>query len=115
MAVIGLEPEIMGMGPVGASKKALARAGLTIADMDFIELNEAFAVQAMAVVKELGIDESKLNVDGGAVALGHPLGASGARVTGKAATLLNKRGGKYALAALCIGGGMGMATVLEKI
>jgi acetyl-CoA acyltransferase len=115
MAVSGLEPEIMGMGPVSASKKALARAGLSISDMDFIELNEAFAVQAMAVVKELGIDEAKLNVDGGAVALGHPLGASGARVTGKAATLLHKRGGKYALATLCIGGGMGMATVLEKL
>jgi acetyl-CoA acyltransferase len=115
MAVSGLEPEIMGMGPVSASRKALARAGLAIKDMDFIELNEAFAVQAMAVVKELGIDEAKLNVDGGAVALGHPLGASGARVTGKAAMLLSKRGGKYALATLCIGGGMGMATVLEKI
>jgi len=115
MAVTGLEPEIMGMGPVEASKKALARAGLKISDMDFVELNEAFAVQAMAVAKELGIDEAKLNVEGGAVALGHPLGASGARVTGKAAMLLNKRGGKYALATLCIGGGMGMATVLEKI
>jgi acetyl-CoA acyltransferase len=115
MAVTGLEPEIMGMGPVEASRKALKRAGLTIADMDFVELNEAFAVQAMAVIKELGIDESKLNVDGGAVALGHPLGASGARVTGKAAQLLSKRGGKYALSCLCIGGGMGMATVLEKI
>lgn len=115
MSVVGLEPEIMGMGPVEASRKALARAGLKISDMDFVELNEAFAVQAMAVVKELGIDESKLNVEGGAVALGHPLGASGARVTGKAAMLLNKRGGKYALSCLCIGGGMGMATVLEKI
>ena len=115
MAVSGLEPEIMGLGPVEASKKALARAGLTIKDMDFVELNEAFAVQAMAVVRELGIDESKLNVEGGAVALGHPLGASGARVTGKAAMLLSKRGGNYALSCLCVGGGMGMATVLEKI
>ncbi len=115
MAVTGLEPAIMGMGPVEASKKALERAGLSIGDMDFVELNEAFAVQAMAVVKELGVDEAKLNVDGGAVALGHPLGASGARVTGKAAQLLHDRGGKYALSCLCIGGGMGMATVLEKV
>jgi acetyl-CoA acyltransferase len=115
MAVSGLEPEIMGLGPVEASRKALKRAGLTINDMDFIELNEAFAVQAMSVIKELGIDESKLNVDGGAVAIGHPLGASGARVTGKAAQLLHKHGKKYALSTLCIGGGMGMATVLEKI
>ncbi|MDX2112892.1 MAG: thiolase family protein [Alphaproteobacteria bacterium] len=114
MAVSGLEPEIMGLGPVEASKKALARAGLKISDMDFVELNEAFAVQAMAVAKELGIDESKLNVEGGAVALGHPLGASGARVTGKAAMLLKQRGGNYALSCLCVGGGMGMATVLEK-
>ena len=115
MAVSGLEPEIMGLGPVEASKKALARAGLSIKDMDFVELNEAFAVQAMAVARELGIDESKLNVEGGAVALGHPLGASGARVTGKAASLLATRGGNYALSCLCVGGGMGMATVLEKI
>ncbi len=115
MAVSGLEPEIMGLGPVEASKKALARAGLKISDMDFVELNEAFAVQAMAVARELGIDESKLNVEGGAVALGHPLGASGARVTGKAAMLLKQRGGNYALSCLCVGGGMGMATVLEAV
>jgi len=115
MAVTGLEPEVMGLGPIEASKKALARAGISMKDIDFVELNEAFAVQAMAVARELGIDENKLNVEGGAVALGHPLGASGARVTGKAAMLLNKRGGKYALSCLCIGGGMGMATVLEKI
>ncbi|MGE0753645.1 MAG: acetyl-CoA C-acyltransferase [Alphaproteobacteria bacterium] len=115
MASTGLEPEIMGLGPVEASKKALARAGLKLSDMDFIELNEAFAAQSISVVKELGIDESKLNVDGGAIALGHPLGASGARITGKAAKLLHDRGGKYALATLCVGGGMGMATVLEKI
>ena len=115
MAVSGLEPEIMGLGPVEASRKALKRAGITMADIDFIELNEAFAVQAMSVIKELGIDETKLNVEGGAVALGHPLGASGARVTGKAAQLLHKHGKKYALSCLCVGGGMGMATVLEKI
>lgn len=115
MATSGLEPEIMGLGPVESSKKALARAGLSLKDMDFIELNEAFAVQSMAVVKELGIDESKLNVEGGAVALGHPLGASGARVVGTAAHLLHKHQKKYALATLCIGGGMGMATVLEAV
>jgi acetyl-CoA acyltransferase len=115
MAVSGLEPEIMGLGPVEASRKALSRAGISMADVDFVELNEAFAVQAMSVIKELGIDEAKLNVEGGAVALGHPLGASGARVTGKAAQLLHKHGKKYALACLCVGGGMGMATVLEKI
>ncbi|MFO0388641.1 MAG: thiolase family protein [Alphaproteobacteria bacterium] len=115
MAVSGLEPEIMGLGPVEATLKALKRAGITLADIDIIELNEAFAVQAMSVIKELGIDESKLNIDGGAVAIGHPLGASGARVTGKAAQLLHKHGKKYALSALCVGSGMGMATVLEKI
>lgn len=114
-AVSGLAPEIMGLGPVYASKKALERAGLTLADMDFVELNEAFAAQVLSVVKELGIDPAKLNVEGGAVALGHPLGASGARITGKAAKLLKDRGGKYALATACIGGGMGIATVLEAI
>lgn len=115
VAVVGLDPEIMGLGPVEASKKALARAGITIKDIDIVELNEAFAVQALSVIKELGIDESKLNIEGGAVAIGHPLGASGARITGKAAMLLSKTGGKYALATACIGGGMGIATVLEKI
>jgi acetyl-CoA acyltransferase len=105
----------MGLGPVGASKKALARAGIGLRDIDIIELNEAFAAQVLSVVKELGIDESKLNIEGGAIALGHPLGASGARITGKAAMLLNRTGGKYALATACIGGGMGIATVLEKI
>lgn len=115
MAVSGLKPEVMGLGPVYASKKALERAGLTLQDMDFIELNEAFAAQVLAVSKELGIDMNKLNVEGGATALGHPLGASGARITGKAAKLLKDRGGKYALATACIGGGMGIATVLEAI
>jgi acetyl-CoA acyltransferase len=115
MAVSGVEPEIMGIGPVTATQKALARAGLKLSDIDIFELNEAFAVQAMSVVKELGIDESKLNIDGGAVAIGHPLGASGARVVGKAAQLLQKHNKKYALATLCIGGGMGMTTVLEKV
>ena len=113
-ATTGLEPEIMGMGPVEASRKALARAGIEAKDLDIIELNEAFAAQALASISELGLDEAKVNIEGGAIALGHPLGASGARITGKAAYLLNKTGGKYALASMCIGGGMGIATVLEK-
>lgn len=113
-AVSGIDPEVMGLGPVEAATKALKRAGLTLADMDIIELNEAFAAQALGVIKELGIDTSKLNLDGGAIALGHPLGASGARITGKAASLLKKHGKKYALATMCIGGGQGIATVLER-
>lgn len=114
-AVSGLEPDIMGLGPVEASRKALKRAGLDIKDIDIIELNEAFAVQALSVIKELGLDPAKVNIEGGAVALGHPLGASGARITGKAAQLLAKHGKRYALATQCIGGGQGIATILEKI
>lgn len=114
-AVSGIAPEIMGLGPVDASKKALARAGIEVADLDVIECNEAFAVQAMAVIAELGLDASKVNLDGGALALGHPLGATGARITGKAAQLLHDRNGKYALATQCIGGGQGIATILEAI
>ncbi len=114
-AIAGLEPEIMGLGPIPASKLALERAGLTAADIDVWEINEAFAAQAIPVQAELNIPEAKLNMHGGAIALGHPLGASGARITGKAAQLLHDTGGKYALASMCIGGGMGIATVLEKI
>ena len=114
-ATSGITPEIMGLGPVEASKKALARAGLTLADIDIIELNEAFSVQALGVIAELELDASKINLDGGAIALGHPLGASGARITGKAAQLLVKHGKKYALATQCIGGGQGIATVLERV
>lgn len=114
-AVAGLEPSIMGLGPIHASKKALEMAGLTIADIDIAELNEAFAAQAMPCCNELGLDMSKVNIEGGAIALGHPLGASGARITGKAAKLLKREGGKYALASACIGGGMGIATVLEAV
>ena len=113
MAVSGCAPEIMGIGPVEASRKALSRAGLTIADIDIIELNEAFAAQALSVLQELGADESKVNLDGGAIALGHPLGASGGRITGKAASLLQREGKRRALATMCIGGGQGIATVLE--
>lgn len=115
MAVEGLAPEVMGLGPVYATKTALARAGIELGDVDLVELNEAFAAQSLACIQEMGVDMAKVNIHGGAVALGHPLGASGARITGKAAQLLADKGGKYALATLCIGGGQGMATVLEKI
>lgn len=114
-AICGVEPELMGIGPVPASQKALIRAGLSIDDMDIIELNEAFASQALACIKELKIDPRKVNKDGGALALGHPLGATGARITGKAATLLKREGKKYALATQCIGSGQGIATILEAV
>ncbi|PZQ49165.1 MAG: acetyl-CoA C-acyltransferase [Micavibrio aeruginosavorus] len=115
VAVAGCAAEIMGIGPVPASQKALARAGLKISDMDIIELNEAFAAQSIPVIKDLGIDESKLNLDGGALAMGHPLGASGARIVGKLASLLVREKKKYGLATMCIGGGQGVAVVLEAI
>jgi acetyl-CoA acetyltransferase family protein len=114
IGVMGCAPEIMGIGPVGASRKALERAGITADQLDVIELNEAFASQAIACIRDLGLDESKINLDGGAIALGHPLGATGARIVGKAAALLAREGGKYALATQCIGGGQGIATVLER-
>jgi acetyl-CoA acyltransferase len=115
IAVAGCSPDIMGIGPVGASRKALARAGITVKDLSVVELNEAFASQALACMKDLEIDPAIVNFDGGAIALGHPLGATGARITGKAAALLKREGGKYALATQCIGGGQGIATVLEAI
>lgn len=115
IGVAGCAPEIMGIGPVPSSRKALERAGLSIDDMDIIELNEAFASQSLAVIQDLGIDKDRLNLDGGAIALGHPLGASGGRITGKAASLLRREGGRYALATMCIGGGQGIATVLEAV
>ncbi len=115
IAVAGCAPEIMGIGPVAATKKALARAGLEIGAMDVVELNEAFASQALACARELDIRDEILNIDGGAIALGHPLGATGARITGKAASLLARTGGRYALASQCIGGGQGIATILERI
>lgn len=115
IAVAGCAPEIMGIGPVPATKKALERAGLKLSDIDIIELNEAFAAQGLSVLKELGADVKKVNLDGGAIALGHPLGTSGARITGKAASLLKREGKKYALATMCIGGGQGVATILEAI
>ena len=112
-AVEGCAPETMGLGPIGASKKALQRANLSINDIDIVELNEAFASQSLACMKDLNIDEKKVNIDGGAIALGHPLGATGARITGKAADLLRRENKKYALSTQCIGLGQGIATVLE--
>ncbi|MGI9451784.1 MAG: thiolase family protein [Geminicoccaceae bacterium] len=114
-AVDGCKAEIMGIGPVGASKKALSRAGLEIGDIDVIELNEAFASQALASIQDLGMDQDKVNLDGGALAIGHPLGATGARITGKVAQLMKREGAKYGLATQCIGGGQGIATVLEAV
>jgi acetyl-CoA acyltransferase len=114
-ATIGCDPTEMGMGPVPATRKALARAGLQVSDLDLIELNEAFSSQALACLRELGLDEAKVNLDGGALAIGHPLGATGARITGKAAALLARGGGRHALATQCIGGGQGIATVLESL
>jgi len=113
VAVAGCAPEIMGIGPVAASRKALERAGVAIEDLDVIELNEAFAAQALACLDELGLDPGRTNIDGGAIALGHPLGATGARITGKAAQILQREGKALALATQCIGGGQGIATVLE--
>lgn len=115
IAVAGCLPEIMGIGPVAATRKALQRAGLTVADIDIIELNEAFASQSLACIRDLGLDPARINLDGGAIALGHPLGATGARITGKAAALLKREGKKYALATQCIGGGQGIATILEAV
>lgn len=113
-SVQGCPPELMGLGPIGASKKALKRANLTIEDIDVVELNEAFASQSLACIKDLNIDPQKVNIDGGAIALGHPLGATGARITAKAAQILKREKKKYALATQCIGLGQGIATILES-
>jgi acetyl-CoA acyltransferase len=114
MATAGVDPAYMGIGPVPATRKALARAGLSVADLDVVEINEAFASQALACIRELGLHEDRVNLDGGGMAIGHPLGATGARITGKAAALLARTGGRYALATQCIGGGQGIATVLAR-
>ena len=114
-AVQGCDPDYMGLGPIGASKKALERAKLSPEQIDIVELNEAFASQSLACIKDLGLDEKKVNIDGGALALGHPLGATGARITGKAAELLKRENKKYALSTQCIGLGMGIATIIEAI
>jgi acetyl-CoA acyltransferase len=115
IAVSACAPEIMGIGPVAASRKALQRAGLELEDIGIVELNEAFAAQSLAVLNDLPIADQVLNIDGGAIALGHPLGATGARITGKAASLLQRENQQYALATQCIGGGQGIATILEAI
>ena len=114
-AVEGCNPNYMGLGPISATKKALDRAKLSIKEIDIVELNEAFASQSLACIKDLEIDIKKINLDGGAIALGHPLGATGARITGKAAQLLRRENKKYALATQCIGLGMGIATIIEAV
>ncbi|MDF3834585.1 thiolase family protein [Cupriavidus basilensis] len=115
MATIGCDPAEMGMGPVYATRKVLARAALSVRQLDVVEINEAFASQALACIRELDLDPGTVNLDGGAMALGHPLGATGARISGKAASLLARQQGRYALATQCIGGGQGIATVLEAL
>jgi acetyl-CoA acyltransferase len=105
----------MGMGPVPATRKALGRAQLRIEDIGVVEINEAFASQALACVRELQIDLDRVNLDGGGLSLGHPLGATGARITGKAAALLVRERARYALSTQCVGGGQGVATVLEAL
>ena len=114
-AVQGCPPELMGLGPIGATQKALKRANLSIKDIGIIELNEAFASQSLACMQDLDIDEKKINIDGGAIAIGHPLGATGARITGKAASLLKRQNKRFALATQCIGLGMGIATIIESV
>jgi 3-oxoadipyl-CoA thiolase len=114
IGVAGVDPAYMGIGPVEAIPRALAAAGLLIADIDLIEINEAFAAQVLACVRELGINEERLNVNGGAIALGHPLGCSGARLMTTLAWELRRRGGRYGVAALCVGVGQGVATVIEN-
>ena len=114
-AVAGVDPAVMGLGPIPATRKALERAGIRVADLDLVELNEAFASQSVACVRELGIDPAKVNVDGGAIALGHPLGASGGRLIAALVHGLRRTGGRYGLASMCIGVGQGIATVVERI
>ena len=114
-AVAGVDPAIMGMGPVPAVRRALGRAGLSVADLDLVELNEAFASQSVACIRELGLDPAKVNVDGGAIALGHPLGASGGRLITTLVHGLRRTGGRYGLATMCIGVGQGIATIVERI
>lgn len=113
--IVGVDPTIMGIGPVPAIKQALERAELTIEDIDLFEINEAFAAQYLAVEKELDLDRSIVNVNGGAIALGHPVGVSGSRIVLSAAYELKRRGGKYAVASLCIGGGQGIAMIIESV
>ncbi|HTN45500.1 MAG TPA: acetyl-CoA C-acyltransferase [Flavipsychrobacter sp.] len=115
MAIAGVDPAVMGIGPVPATQKALQRAGLTIADLDLAELNEAFASQSIACINELGLDKAKVNVNGGAIALGHPLGCSGTRISTTLLHELKRSGGKYGLATMCIGVGQGAAVIFENV
>ena len=115
IAVSGCKPETMGLGPIFASRKALDRAELSADAIDVVEINEAFATQSIASVRDLGLNIDKVNIDGGAIAIGHPLGATGARITGKAAQILKREDGRYALSTQCIGGGQGIATVMETV
>jgi 3-oxoadipyl-CoA thiolase len=114
-AVAGVDPAVMGLGPIPATRKALERAGLTVDDLDLVELNEAFASQSVACIRELGLDPDRVNVDGGAIALGHPLGASGGRLVTTLVHGLRRTGGRYGLASMCIGVGQGIATIIERI
>ena len=114
-AVAGVAPEVMGIGPVGAIEKVLKRTGLTLNDIGLVELNEAFAAQALSVIKEVGLDEAIVNVNGGAVALGHPLGCTGAKLTATLIHEMKRRGVRYGLCTMCIGGGMGAAAVIENL
>ena len=114
-AVAGCDPSYMGLGPIPATRKALARAGLTIDDIDLIELNEAFAAQSLPCIRELGMDISRVNVNGGSIAMGHPLGSTGARIMGTLVHEMKRRGSRYGLVALCIGVGQGIATIVERV
>jgi acetyl-CoA acetyltransferase family protein len=114
-AAAGVHPDVMGIGPVPASEKALQRAGIGVDDLDLVEVNEAFAAQAMATVRLLGLDPDKVNVNGGAIALGHPLGASGARILVTLIHELVRRQGRFGLATMCIGVGQGISTVVERV
>ena len=114
-ATAGVKPELFGLGPVPAMQKALKQAGLTIDDIDLVELNEAFAAQVLACLREFPIDENKLNVSGGAIALGHPLGCTGAKLTTTLLHELKRRNGRYGMVTMCVGGGMGAAGIFERI
>lgn len=114
MAVAGVDPAIMGIGPVPATQKALKRASLSIANMDLVELNEAFAAQALACIHDLGIDPEKVNVNGGSIAIGHPLGASGLRISATLLHEMKRRGSKYGLATMCVGVGQGASIIYEN-
>jgi acetyl-CoA acetyltransferase len=113
-AVAGVPPRVMGMGPVPATKKVLDRCGLTVADLDLIELNEAFAAQSLPCIRELDLDPAKVNVSGGAIALGHPLGCTGAKLLTTLVHGLRRTGGRYGLVTMCIGVGQGMAMIVER-